>query len=211
MKLPILLVALIICGCNNTITKDFPDIATQQIDSASFPLLKDKFGLQYVYPAPEYLGGLTPKMPIAFGFIDCMDCYESSWQEGGFHCRCKQIILKKGQEYVLLKSKDELKAYYAPITSSQEALSYAALMVNVFPIVTQSFFKEEYRYKQKVSTSTVQLVDNQYIVQLYDHELFSCSHPYYSVLVKVMPNGDVQILRKEVAFEDPSEDALCID
>ena len=206
-----MLAALVICGCNNTITKDFPNITTQQIDSSAFPLLKDKFGLQDVFPAPEYLGGLTPKTPIAYAFADCLKCYEPSWQGGGLLCSCKQILIKKGQEYVLIRSKDELKAYHAPISSSQEALSYAALMGNVFPVFTQSFFRKEYRYMRKVSTSRVQHIDNYYIVQLYEHKDFGCSHPYYSVLVKVLPNGDVEILRKEAAFEDPSEDGLCVD
>jgi hypothetical protein len=186
-------------------------VNTPQIDSAAYPTLEKQFGLRDIYPAPEYLGGLSPTYPMAYAYVDCIGCYEPAWEGGGLICSCKQIVIKKGQEYAVIKTKDELRSLFAPISSSREALGYAAMMTETFPVFTESFFKKSYQYKRNVSTSRVQQVDGYYIVQLYDHKAFGCSHPYSVVLVKVMKDGGVEILRTEEAFRDPAENSLCVD
>lgn len=207
----LLMLALFLLACHNSVTNEFPSIKTVAIDTAEYSQIKDQFGLKEVESASAYLGGLSPRYPIARGYTDCSNCYEKSWQTGGMMCFCRQYIIKRDKTFQLIKTRQDLKALYTPITSREEALSYAVAVTDFFPVLEESFFKNEYRYHRAVSTSRVQEINGYYIVQLFHYVTFGCSHPYSVVLIKVTQSGAIEILRNEIAFEDPAEDALCVD
>jgi len=209
MKAFVLLVVLLLCiACN--VPVDYP--TTINIDSNMFKALAIKFLARELWKAPDYLGGLEPAYPIALADIDCLISRDTNWMSGGFICSTPKILIKKQNDYTLISNRAELKKTYAPITSEQEALSYAILYTRFFAIFDIAFFKSSYTYfGETPSISYVKFENGSYLVHLFSYQQFGCSHPYYSALVKVYKSGDVEILKKEVSFEDPKQSNLCVD
>ncbi|MDX5436953.1 MAG: hypothetical protein LPK03_07150 [Pontibacter sp.] len=193
----------------------FSNIQTNQLDSLEYERLKQDLGFWEVSKASPYLGGLGSETSFAYGYAMCGDtsyCQDSKWQGGGFICTCRNLIIKRGEEVDVIKNRFELQRAFAPIDSREEALSYAILMTGNYPVFDKSYFKDEYRYfNTKPKPTAIQEFSGYYLVQLFDYEVFGCDHPFYVVLVRVDKNGDVSEYRRQKAFEDPEEDALCRD
>jgi hypothetical protein len=149
---------------------------------------------------------------MASGFSSYDNCQGSDWINGGIIAGCTQIIIKKGDEYIAIKSRFDLQNIFSPITDRKEAISYASAYLEYFPITKMSFFEDSYTYSRSKKISYADSASGYYIAHLYDYKSFGCGpHPYYYVAVKVFRNGDVEELQKAEAFRDASDDNLCVD
>ncbi|UOQ74512.1 hypothetical protein [Hymenobacter cellulosilyticus] len=183
-----------------------------QINPATYQTLMIRFKLNHLGPAPSYWGGLMPSYPIADAFSSHEECIESSWPNKGMMSGCSKILVKKDTLYSLINTREELQQTYAPITSKSEALSYASIYFEYFPITTSSFFEESFFYRREKIISRADSLEKYFIVHLYDQKVFGCGpHPYYYSLIKVFADGSVQELQKNEAFRDPKKDDWCID
>jgi len=213
MKIFVVLAFLGLCiACNRAGDETTKYTPTIQIDTAAYEALANQFHARELWAAPDYLGGLNPSYPTAIIFKDCTAVQDTDWMSGGMMCGFSKILIKKPDGYVLINNRAELKNTYSPITSDQEALSYAILYTRFFAVFDISFFKSSYDYFGETPTiSYVKQQSGSYIVHLFSKKTFGCDHPYYSALVQVEKNGDVKVLKIEASFQNPAERGLCVD
>ena len=197
-------------ACKST-TQSFP--STIRIDTSVYQSLQKRFHLRFVTEAHDYLGGLHPNYPIAIAGVDCFDTpRDTDWRSGGMWCGELRILIKKRDDYVIINNKKELKATFAPITTSQAALSYAILSTRFIAIFDNDFFKSRYKYYDgKPEISFVKKQGSDYIVHLFRYQKFGCEHPYFSGMFKVTHDGDVTPINVSKSFEDPKDNGLCVD
>ncbi|MCJ8208912.1 hypothetical protein MUY27_04275 [Mucilaginibacter sp. RS28] len=201
------------CGKSNEInySRSLKAIA---IDTSKYSYLKKEFKLLSVDKA-DYLGGLIPHYEIASGFKrinnrDSISQYD--WLNEGMYFGSRVLIIKKDNNYLLIKNRRQLQKLFAPITSDTEAISYAIAAYRLFPILNKSFYKRSFVYEvDNPGLTYVEKEKDSYIVHLFDYDVFGCSHPYYKVTVRVDKNGDMGLLDKQNAFRDTTEDSLCVD
>ena len=188
------------------VTKDPP-----RIDTSEFNNLKGKFGLANISPVWQDLGALNPSLPIAFG-----EKYGYN-EQGIFSKGCMflshyTLIVQTDTGFLQLQSLADVKNFYAPIESKEEALSYSILCTGYYPqyeFDIPPFYK---KYKKTINTTYVVKTDSVYEVQLFYYEVCGCGpHYYFAVVLKVSENGD--ILDKEFIklYKNPKEDGMCVD
>ncbi|MDE5420032.1 hypothetical protein L3049_18740 [Labilibaculum sp. DW002] len=100
-----------------------------QIDSAKFNFLKDTFNLAEIDNNNNnnnnlFISSLKPKHPITLGIKEivndnCLVYFGCLFSESV----C--VIIKECSKYHILNNQEDLKTYFAPINSAEEALSYA--------------------------------------------------------------------------------------
>ncbi|MBO3272429.1 hypothetical protein [Hymenobacter defluvii] len=211
IRLLLMLYVVLISNCNNK--KSLSLIKTKQLDFAYYEVSKEKYDWPSISPAPEYWGGLTPQYHLASGFREG-DCQDVAWQNEGLIAGCKEIVLQQKDTIIFIKNRSELKKIFSPISSKQEALSFACAYADYFPITDLSFYnnKEDYYYLRNKDISSIDSLNSYYIVHLYDYETFGCGpHPYYAVDVKVYTSGEVKELTRNEAFRNPDTDNQCVD
>ncbi|WP_045687638.1 hypothetical protein [Hymenobacter sp. AT01-02] len=212
IKIVLACTSIFFTSCN-TASQELRFKPPVQIDLAAHQIIKARFKLTSIDSVPDYWGGLQPAYPMASVFSPSYeDCNEPKWKSRGMIMGCRKILIKKDTSYVLIGTTNELQHIYSPITSKQEALSYASIYFSYFPITTSSFFKDKYTYKLSKLISKADSLENYFIVHLYDKKFFGCGpHPYYYATIKVFRDGNVQEMQKLEAFRDPEDDALCVD
>jgi hypothetical protein len=118
-------------------------------------------------------------------------------------CRC--LIIKIGDEYKLIDSKEKVIQYFIPIQNKQEAISYLSLVTESYPIY-------DFKFKKSILNKTyVDSISEGYIVHLFEQPACGCGHPYSEVTYKLDSAGDYTVLKKEEVFHDPKEDGICVD
>ena len=172
------------------------------------------------FRADPLLGGLQPEYPV----VNCLftfSVYEEPWPvqdsecfyiDGGFIQSCSRLVIFKDGKHQLIHNAEELRSIYAPVTSQEEALGFAwiAQIADTYYGLT---YNANYIYEVKTMEDTyVESVDDDYIVHLFDYELFGCGPHYtYAVAVLVTSDGNVYEISREPVYRDPSEDDLCVD
>ena len=119
-------------------------------------------------------------------------------------------IVFNGNDFTLLKTKEEFRNFFIPLDSSEKALSYTAAITGKeakygFGIIGGRYLSFV------IEDSYAKEVDGSYIVHLYGYEACGCGlHPYYTLDYSVAKNGTVQELSRQNIWEDPFFNA-CID
>lgn len=168
----------------------------------------------FIDEAPNSYDGLNPKYPMVNLTIDHSNGYELDGlvKYGGFGIYCKNIIIEKNDEFILIDSKDEFQNLFQPIESEEEALSYVSIMT--FTQVKYDFsINESFRfYVDDLNKSYAEETDGGYITMTFDYDTFGCGpHSHYYVKHFVDYDGNISLLEKQRIYEDPSEDYLCVD
>ena len=122
------------------------------------------------------------------------------------------VIIKECSKYHILNNQEDLKTYFAPINSAEEALSYAYISTGLLP---KYEFELKTRYRTFVDTiSTTYSIEkkNGYEVNLFDYQLCGCG-PHTHLMIKyfVAENGNINKIETVKLYEDPKDDDLCID
>lgn len=211
----LLIIIILLCnGCKSFNTSN--TLPTNQIDSNDYPIIKKTTHIQNINKAPENCGGLIPNYPLATGHVlfNSHSKYEcEDWIDGGLLTQCKKVIVKKGDNYIVINNEEELRKIYAPITSKNEALSFAILSTRWFAIFDNAFFKNSYKYfgYYKPRTSYVEQDGNEYTVHLFAYQTFGCSHPYFTVTATITRDGTIYNIIEKEAFFDPQDGNICVD
>jgi hypothetical protein len=123
-----------------------------------------------------------------------------------------RYVIQQDGQFVLLKSLADLQRIYAPVDSEKEALSYA-LAVTGYQAITNFPAPPGYRYfVDQVKDSRAVRTDQGYLVNLYDYIFCGCGpHTTFVVNIFVKSDGTMQEVSRAPAFEDPEQDALCVD
>ncbi len=176
-----------------------------------------QLGCEWIAAPDEALSDLEPPYPINICWLrgyggQFLTSEEYIYRTGCMLPQYARYVVQRQGQFVLLGSLPELQEAYAPISSEQEALSYALAATGL-----QAFVDFEappnYRYfVESVKDSQAILTDQGYLVNLYDYQLCGCGpHTTFAVEVLIKVNGSVEETSRTPAFEDPEQDSLCID
>jgi hypothetical protein len=232
------LVALLLAGCGPKIAnhpKPELKVDFSPFENAGCPA--DEYGTRHCDPdstlytlgcdrideVPELMGGLTPAYPIAvcnympYYRPDVADPYNTPQSEYFFNIGgpmpdlVRYVIFKDGS-FQLIKNPDEFRAVFAPVDNTDEALSFALALTDVYAQYDLKF-DIRYRYEAKTLEDTfVETTGDGYIVHAFDYQFFGCGpHYYYAVDLMVTPDGKVQEISRNEIYRDPKLDDLCQD
>jgi len=212
--IPFILTALL--GCNTSVKK-VTYLPTRHIDTSIYRQLNSRFNVS-TYKATDYLGSLTPQYPIVFAYQMLFDpkgkttSKDTDWVAGGFFPSARKIIVKTDSAYILINNRTELKKFYAPISSAEEALAYATLYNKSFAAFDDFFGEKKYTYEGKKPAPSYSIQKGDvYEVHLFSYKAFGCDHPYFSEVYKVARDGSVQLISKVRSFKNPADDGMCVD
>ncbi|HEY9849062.1 MAG TPA: hypothetical protein V6D28_06370 [Leptolyngbyaceae cyanobacterium] len=164
----------------------------------------------------DLLGGLNPKFPLAV-------CKQRSarsrpatgeyiYQTGGLLPTYYRYVVYKNGKFSLIKNEREFKNTFAPIESSQEALSYALAVKNLQAFYGQQINPDYEYFVDKIEDTRVQQNRDGYLINLYEKRIFGCGpHPTSVVNVLVTRDGNVREVSRKEVYKNPQEDFLCVD
>lgn len=123
------------------------------------------------------------------------------------------------QEIKVVKNKEEFRAYYAPIESGEEAISYIVALTNSFPLFNfpKKYFvytPEEtgvYTEKNPKPTETVQKKDG-FEVRLFENKKCGCHLPELTeVNYFVTTDGNISELKRKTIWRADGRGQICVD
>lgn len=170
----------------------------------------------------DLLGGLDPTYPLAL----CLylpfqhqnpaqgDPFSAPhfYNNGCMMPALVRYVIFKDGNFEMLSTMDELSAVYAPLESPDEALSYSLAATGLsayYGLQRQLGFRY---FVDKLEDTHVRQVDGSYQINLYDYQVCGCGpHTTSIVTVQVSPDGVIQTLSEQPAYENPAEDGLCVD
>lgn len=176
--------------------------------------------------APDLLGGLEPGFPIALcdvypdwheeesshslGAMEASEYYVYK-HTGPTPIYVRYVIYKNGA-FVLLADAEAMRGIYAPIESSEEALSFALAATGLearYGLARQP----DYAYEgNRIEDTHVTEVYNGYRLTLFDLRLFGCGpHWTYEVDLHVRNDGEITELGRRPVFRDKALDGLCVE
>ena len=167
--------------------------------------------------AGDYLGGLEPDLPLGLCLVvqppgNTLPSGEYIYRDGCMLPRYIRYVIQQDGQLQVIHSLDELQATFAPITSENEALSYALAATGLSAYYGQMATKGWRYFVNQIEDTHVVSTDKGYLVYLYDYQLCGCGpHTTEYVEVLVTSNGDLEETGHVPAFEDPEQDGLCVD
>jgi hypothetical protein len=181
------------------------------INQAEYGAIRAAFNLYQVMPVNDLTGSLVPAYPMAMGMerIKRDNClfYKGCTAPDGFI-----LVIKTGDGYRIARNQDDLKKFFAPIETREEALSYAYISTGLQPVYTFDIKKNFRTFAWSVNTTYSVEKDNGFEVNLFDYKGCGCGpHPYSMIRCHVSRNGDVKMIETVRIYEDPDQDSLCVD
>ena len=163
----------------------------------------------------DMLGGLTPTLPLAVGSTVL---YRDEGEiQAVYVNRCMRnqfirYLVRIDDQTILVDSIARMAEFFAPIDTSQEALSYAIATTGYAALFDIEAIKKPVVYTDTIEETFVQQVEGGYLVHLFDTYLCGCGpHITQSVDVTVNEDGSIQVTEPVDAFSDPQYDDLCVD
>lgn len=155
-----------------------------------------------------HLGGLQPPYAV-------MECIHESGeppnreyfkQQSGLDTRYRSYVIEQGGKYRLIIKKSEFKKIFAPVESTDEAISYAMAMTSLearFDIDPNA--NVDYLVDVIHETHAEETLDG-YLVYLFDwsHKMGCDTHPFYAVKVLVTREGDVHEVERQEIYKSYS-------
>ena len=176
-------------GCTEKVQESCPELAALGCDEINGPRF--------------YLGGLQPPYVV-------MECIHENGeppnqeyfkQLQGLDTRYRSYALYQDGTYRLFIKKSEFKKFFAPVESTDEAISYAMAMTSLgarFDLDPNANI--DYLVDVIEETHAEETPDG-YLVYLFDwsHKMGCDLHPFYAVKVLVTLEGDVhEVERQEI-------------
>jgi hypothetical protein len=150
-----------------------------------------------------YLGGLQPPYAV-------MECIHESGespnreyfkQPSGLDTRYRSYVIFQDGKYKLIIKKSEFKEIFAPVESTDEALSYAMAMTSLSARYDiDPNINVDYLVDVIEETHTEETPDG-YLVYLFDwdHKMGCNNHSFYAVKILVTQEGNVhEVERQEI-------------
>jgi hypothetical protein len=206
-----LLALLLFASCQSIEQKTLITERPLLIDSPDFKTIEQKFHYEKADTPSLFLGSLKPKLPLAeaYSFEFKEKCL---WTSQGMLAVCYSLVAKQSDTLVLIDTEEKFRKTFAPIDNEQEAIGYVAYLTRTYPKYDISK-KLRYRvYSSQFPSTYAKKVNGGFEVLLHDKKVFGCGpHPYFYKLFKVTDSGEITLLKTVKMFEDPEEDALCVD
>lgn len=160
---------------------------------------------------PSHLwAGLEPSYPVLpcsmiVGHPNKQEQFESEGyisRTGGFVTSYLRYIVVRNKEPQLIKNADELKEIFAPIESSEEALSYALITTDLDAYYGHELYTGYDYFTDVIEDTHVTEVSTGYIVNLFNQPEFGCDHAISQTLVVVDYAGTVTQSEPEVIYDN---------
>lgn len=125
---------------------------------------------------------------------------------------CYNLIAQIKDTLTLIDTEKKFRKVFAPIDNEQVAISYVAYLTRTSPKYDIPK-KLRYRvYSAHFPSTYAKRISGSFEVLLHDKKVFGCGHhPNYYKLFRVTEAGEITLLQTVKMFEDPEEDALCVD
>ncbi|MBN1878399.1 MAG: hypothetical protein JXA33_29545 [Anaerolineae bacterium] len=129
-----------------------------------------------------------------------------------FPAYIRYIVFRDGA-FQLLNDLADLQALFAPITSAEEALSYAMAATGYSAYYGLEIERGYHYFANTLEDTQVTGTEaDGYTVHLFYYQFCGCGpHTTSSIDVQVSLTGEIDIGEFLPAFKDPTEDNLCID
>lgn len=174
----------------------------------------------------DLLGGLEPSLPIAVCLLEplthpdepeLLDMLleaedEYLYSSGGLMPVFVRYVIIQDDQFRLIKSEEQFRELFAPIETSDEALSYALALKNLSAYYDLEPNPEYEYFVDELEDTHVQSSTDGYLVHLYSYRMFGCGpHLTYAVDLRVTDQGNIEEINRVSVYKDPSEDDLCVD
>ncbi len=184
-------------------------------------------GCPLIRKPSNLLGGLNPAYPIATCIVHpyylnpdrpgeiynkMMAEGEYFYTEGYFPVDFIRYVIVRDNQFQLIKTEAELREIYAPIETSEEALSYV-LTAKDLSAYYDLKRNPDYEYQSEVIEDTyVKPVENGYHLHMFQREVVGCGpHWTWGIEVHITSEGIIREISREKVFKDPAEDNICYD
>jgi hypothetical protein len=191
-------------GCTGRLQEACPDLVALGCDEINAPRF--------------FLGGLQPPYPV-------MECIHENGelpnkdyfkQVPGLDTRYRSFVIYQNGLYKLLINKSEFREIFAPVESTDEAISYAMAMTSlgarsdIDPDANVEYLVD------KIEETHAEKTPDGYLVYLFDwsHKMGCDTHPFYAVKILVTPEGGVhEVDRQEIyrSYACFDSEALTLD
>jgi len=182
-----------------------------QIDSTYYSTLTDSFKLDEIQLVDINYGALKPQVKMALG-INHNTFHSVLYFNGCMFVSGTSLIVHDSSGFNQICNQQDLKNYFSPIETKEEALSYVYAATGLSPSYN---FELKSRYRTFVDTiNTTYSIksDNGFIVNLFDYQLCGCGpHTHFMIIYEVSFEGDIRELQRVDLYEDPEEEGLCVD
>ncbi len=184
-------------------------------------------GCDHLAEPPDLLGGLDPAYPL-------MECHLTPFRREGvddptvlvitideegffFMDGCmlpdfiRYVVYQDG-EFRLFRSEADMRLSFGPVTSPEEALSWAIASTGFSPYFDVQPI-EGYRYLvDEMEGTHVTETEDGYRVNLFYYQFCGCGpHTTSQIDVQVSQDGHTSVGETTPVFENPEEDDLCVD
>jgi hypothetical protein len=219
-----LLISLSACQSKPEFINHPPPKLAISMDVFTDDTLLANFGCNEIQAPSSLIGGLDPSYPIAIcamkyipgeGTEELAAEIESGqffYYTGGLFGSYVRYIIYQNGEYVLLKAEEDFRKVFAPIESSDEALSYVLAVKNLSAAYGIQY-DPAYAYEVDTIEDTYVIPDGDgYLVHLFHDQTFGCGPHWTSeVDVHVSVEGSIEERNGRNIFRDPDLDELCVD
>jgi hypothetical protein len=182
--------------------------------------LGQRFGCMQIYNASTALRSLSPRLPV----VECLflsedfhsqdDSEEGIIREGCMMPAYRRYIIKQGEEFILIRTKEEFLSIFAPVETKEEALAFAVALTSSSPryddSVPEGYFAVASSMEHPLNSAYLEETPEGFRVRLFDSEICGCgTHPYYAVDYLVTKAGDVTELSRQKVFDSTNQ--ICVD
>lgn len=172
------------------------------------------------------LGGLEPAYPIAECVLSPYYAEEPLaeidqivaegqylFSRGASMPQFIRYVIFRDDQFELVETRAEFKSVFTPITTPEEAYSYALVLTNELSVRYNLEYDPKYEYfVDEIEDTHVEEIAGGYLVHLFSYNELGCGPHYTSAVdIEVTTQGEVKKVNSEVVYKDPSEDDLCFE
>ena len=180
-------------GCEENIQEACPGLAALGCDAIEGPRF--------------YVGGLQPPYAVMECIHETGELPNEDYfkQPAGLDTRYRSFAVYQDGNFRLIIKKSEFREIFAPVESTEEAISYAMAMTSLQARFDLNPDEMEYLVEVIEETHTEETPDG-YLVYLFDwSRQMGCDiHPFYAVTVLVTREGEVREVERQVIYRNYS-------
>lgn len=181
--------------------------------------IPQKMGCDTLTKPSDYLDLLSPESEFMICSYRADLTHKNDDQDlkGLWDSGCKtpwkqRLLVYTNGDYLLISDREDLKYYFAPITTAEQALGYAIAATGAEAKYDLENLKGYRILTDNLQETTVQTVEGGFEVVLFRYLACGCGpHTTFMQTIKVTSSGDIEFVRSTSAFENPQEDDLCVD
>jgi hypothetical protein len=124
-----------------------------------------------------------------------------------------RYVIFRDDQFEIVATRDEFKSTFTPITTPEEALSYALVLEQRLSVRYNLEYEPKYKYfVDEIEDTYVKEIAGGYLVHLFSYNELGCGpHHTVAVDIEVTTQGEITEVNREAVFKDPAKDDLCFE